>query len=423
MTKPIRKIGALLSLVLLLGGRAAAQEWEPAGSMPVPVAGGKAFCLDGKIYIVGGRPENGSPGDLVQIYDPASASWQESSRMPQGRSGFAAARRDGEILVLGGLVDSLHQAQRLLSWDLAQWRILGENRLFDRTDGSAAVLGDRLILIGGYPVPWSSSGTPVPAIAEYDLTEKRFVFIDSTSLPGEAPYNQLVAVHQSRLWLFGGVQFGISNKCYRYDPFDHSLVRIQPNLLQPRAGGEVVTTPDREIWLIGGYNESAAALNSVEIVNLDGGLLNIRSGPPLRHARRACMAAICGEWIYLFGGYDERGYIPAEVEKMALHPATAVNLDPAAVSSFRLIGSYPNPFNSRTIVSFTLPQSCEVKLEIYSIRGERMRVLLAQKMSAGEHQVIWDGTGVQNQVLPSGLYLCRLTAPAGIAVNKMTLIR
>lgn len=416
--------GALLAFLLLLGSQAAGQDWEPAGTMPVPLAGGRAVTLDGMIYLLGGRQENpASPGDLVQIYDPVSESWLESSRMPHSRSGLAAAVYDRSILVLGGLVDSIQQAQRLLSHDESGWRTLLEDRRFDRTDGSAVVLGDRLILIGGYPLPYSSSYTAAPAIAEFDLSENRFIHLDSTAFSGEAPYHQLVAAQQNRLWIFGGVQFGISNKCFRYDPFDHSLTRLPASLLQPRAGGEAVTTPFGEIYLIGGYNESRTALSSVEIANLNVGILSLREGPAMRQARRTPMATLAGDYLYVFGGFDERGYIPAAVEKLRITPSTGVSIDPASPGDFHLAGAWPNPFNSRTLISFSLARPTTVRLEIFNLSGARVRLLRLEPMAAGPHRVAWDGTGEARQPLPGGLYFCRLATADGTASLKMTLLR
>lgn len=416
--------GALLALFLLLGGHAAGQDWELAGTMPVPLAGGRAVTLDGMIYLLGGRQENSaSSSDLVQVYDPWSESWLESSRMPHSRSGLAAAAHGRAILVLGGLVDSMRQAQRLLSRDESGWRTLQEDRLFDRTDGSAVVLGDRLILIGGYPLPWISLYSATPAIAEYDLSENRFIHVDSTAFTGEAPYHQLVTVQQSRLWIFGGVQFGISNKCYRYDPFDHSLTRLPASLLQPRAGGEAVTTPGGDIYLLGGYNESQTALSSVEIATIYGGSVTLREGPAMRHARRTPMAALAGDYLYVFGGYDERGYIPAAVEKLRITPNTGIRTDPLLASDFHLAGAWPNPFNSQTLISFTLTRSTAIRLEIFNLNGARVRLLRLEQMDAGEHRVAWDGTGETRQPLPGGIYFCRLATADGAASIKMTLLR
>jgi hypothetical protein len=424
MGKLIEKAAGLsLILILAICCSAIAQEWEIAGSMPVPVASGKALNLDGRIYILGGLRDDGSLCDLVQIYDPANGAWLQPDQMPEGRSGFSAVLNGRELLVMGGMAATLAQSERLQGWDLASWRTLREHRYFDRTDGSAVLLGDRLILFGGYPVPFSSLSTTTPFVAEYDLSANSFVHADSASFPGEAPYNLMTAVLQSQVYLFGGAQFGISNKCYRYDPYDHSLTRLQPNLLRPRAGGEAIRTGSDRIYLLGGYNESQNALASVEIVRIDAGTLTLENGPAMRYPRRTCLAAAAGDYLYVFGGYDERGYIPAEFERLLLKPNTVVENKPAALREFRLTGSYPNPFNSRTVISFSLDRPAEVVLAIHATDGRQVKSLFAGRLASGAHRVVWDGTDDANNPLPSGLYFGRLTTSGGTAVQKMTLIR
>jgi len=57
-----------------------------------------------------------------------------------------------------------------------------------------------------------------------------------------------------------------------------------------------------------------------------------------------------------------------------------------------LLGNYPNPFNPTTIIRFGLPQRQHVQLEIYSVLGQRIAMLLNREMTAGYHQVKWEGT-------------------------------
>jgi hypothetical protein len=83
-----------------------------------------------------------------------------------------------------------------------------------------------------------------------------------------------------------------------------------------------------------------------------------------------------------------------------------------------LLSNYPNPFNPTTEISFILPQAAQVKLEIYNIMGQKVTTLLDQKLEAGEHIVLWDGS---NEA--SGVYLYRLQAGDFAQSKKMLLLK
>lgn len=85
--------------------------------------------------------------------------------------------------------------------------------------------------------------------------------------------------------------------------------------------------------------------------------------------------------------------------------------EPAAVVT-RLTGNYPNPFNPETSIRFTLAENIPVRIEIYNARGQRVNIVLDTEMKPGKHKVVWDGTDLQGQPVPSGLYF------AGLVVNE-----
>jgi len=83
----------------------------------------------------------------------------------------------------------------------------------------------------------------------------------------------------------------------------------------------------------------------------------------------------------------------------------------------------PNPFNPQTELKFALARDGQVALDIYSLRGERLRALVSESLSAGEHAVTWDGRSDDGRGLPSGVYVARLTAGPVVSVQRLTLIR
>jgi L-ascorbate metabolism protein UlaG (beta-lactamase superfamily) len=92
-------------------------------------------------------------------------------------------------------------------------------------------------------------------------------------------------------------------------------------------------------------------------------------------------------------------------------------------SSYGLFQNYPNPFNPTTVISYRLPASSKVKLEIYNVLGQRINTLLDSFQNAGEHSLVWDATDEKDNPVSSGIYLYRLKTDKMSIQKKMILIR
>ncbi len=90
---------------------------------------------------------------------------------------------------------------------------------------------------------------------------------------------------------------------------------------------------------------------------------------------------------------------------------------------YELAQNYPNPFNPSTIISYALPKDGSVKLVIYNIMGEVVRVLADDEMSAGYYSVQWDGRNNSGSLLPSGVYLYSINSGEFSATKKLTLMK
>jgi hypothetical protein len=74
------------------------------------------------------------------------------------------------------------------------------------------------------------------------------------------------------------------------------------------------------------------------------------------------------------------------------------------------LSNFPNPFNSDTIIHFSLPNSCNSMLSIYSITGQKVIDLLDTNLLAGDHQIKWNGTDRSGKTISSGAYVLHLNA-------------
>jgi hypothetical protein len=127
------------------------------------------------------------------------------------------------------------------------------------------------------------------------------------------------------------------------------------------------------------------------------------------------------EWEYVFtiectdssDDTDDQEYVV-----IIGQPTDVTDEDLQTPSNFALIGNYPNPFNNSTIIKFRLADAGNIRLDIFNLLGQKIETLLSGTMSAGEHELVWNGNNV-----PSGIYFYRLVAGEKSTVKKMALIK
>ncbi len=86
--------------------------------------------------------------------------------------------------------------------------------------------------------------------------------------------------------------------------------------------------------------------------------------------------------------------------------------------TFALEANYPNPFNPVTTIRYGLPQSANVRLEVYNTLGQRVAVLVDEEREAGWHEITFHGGN-----LASGVYLYRLKAADFEQIRPMLLLK
>jgi protein tyrosine/serine phosphatase len=76
---------------------------------------------------------------------------------------------------------------------------------------------------------------------------------------------------------------------------------------------------------------------------------------------------------------------------------------------YQLLKNYPNPFNPSTTISFSLSKSCDVNLDIYNIKGQKIKSIVDSKLKVGKYDLIWNGDDEKGATVSSGIYFYRLT--------------
>jgi hypothetical protein len=90
---------------------------------------------------------------------------------------------------------------------------------------------------------------------------------------------------------------------------------------------------------------------------------------------------------------------------------------------FSLGQNFPNPFNPVTTIAYQLPHDARVVLEIFSISGLRVRLLVNRMQPKGTYSIEWDGKSDNGLALASGTYIYRLSAGEYSQSRKMSYVR
>jgi len=85
---------------------------------------------------------------------------------------------------------------------------------------------------------------------------------------------------------------------------------------------------------------------------------------------------------------------------------------------YEIVGTYPNPFNPTTTISYALPEAGKVNLQVYDVTGRQVATLVDGFRNAGIHNVQFDAHG-----LASGIYIYRLTAGSFNTIGKLVLMK
>lgn len=95
--------------------------------------------------------------------------------------------------------------------------------------------------------------------------------------------------------------------------------------------------------------------------------------------------------------------------------------------TYSLSQNYPNPFNPVTTIRVEIPGSegeeVPVRLEVFDLRGRRIRTLIDGSLAPGAHVFSWDGRNDRGEHAASGVYLYRVNAGEYTATRKMVMVK
>lgn len=96
---------------------------------------------------------------------------------------------------------------------------------------------------------------------------------------------------------------------------------------------------------------------------------------------------------------------------------------PSAIIPTVLGDAYPNPFNPRVVIPFSLAVPGRVELTIYDLSGRRIRTLASGYYNRGQARVEWDGRDDIGELVSSGAYVYRIKTDRLTSARKLVLLK
>jgi len=105
---------------------------------------------------------------------------------------------------------------------------------------------------------------------------------------------------------------------------------------------------------------------------------------------------------------------------LATSPFEPISVDEEITlpTEFILSQNFPNPFNSSSVIKYSIPQSANVSMKVFDVLGNEIETLVSEEKSVGTYEVTWYAAS-----LPSGVYFYQLSAGSFIETKKMVLMK
>ncbi|RPH91930.1 MAG: DUF4983 domain-containing protein [Calditrichaeota bacterium] len=108
---------------------------------------------------------------------------------------------------------------------------------------------------------------------------------------------------------------------------------------------------------------------------------------------------------------DGRNLVPTQSPVAAREPSVPLVFP-------GILENYPNPFNSETVIHFSIPECSDVRLLISNSRGERIWQSILPNQIAGSHSIGWNGRSYS-----SGIYFLTLHTKYGALSRRILLLK
>ncbi|HOD55618.1 MAG TPA: FlgD immunoglobulin-like domain containing protein, partial [Candidatus Cloacimonadota bacterium] len=88
-----------------------------------------------------------------------------------------------------------------------------------------------------------------------------------------------------------------------------------------------------------------------------------------------------------------------------------------------LKGNYPNPFNPVTTIAYDIEKDAHVSIDVFNVKGQKVRTLVNDRLTAGSHTIQWNGTDDNGKNVGSGIYFFNMKSGKYTSTRKMILMK
>ncbi|MDP8239314.1 MAG: choice-of-anchor D domain-containing protein [Candidatus Hatepunaea meridiana] len=122
-------------------------------------------------------------------------------------------------------------------------------------------------------------------------------------------------------------------------------------------------------------------------------------------------------WVWAYDGIDS---LRSESTYQLRVAPLSVDDNPEALlpTDLTLGPIYPNPFNARATISYSIPSASRVSLAVYNLSGRKVATLVDSYRQAGKYSAV-----LSSDNITSGVYIVRIAAAGIVEVQKVMLIR
>ena len=114
---------------------------------------------------------------------------------------------------------------------------------------------------------------------------------------------------------------------------------------------------------------------------------------------------------------------PSTIRVVELNAPVSVEENTSEINDFKLEQNYPNPFNPSTTINFIMTKAGQIRLSVYNLLGQEIKVLANGEFLTGSHKVKWNGTDNAGNNVSSGIYFYFLKTEYNTLTRKMLLCK